>query len=83
MRGKTLLKLLKKSKIKMSKEEISKVLHNNLKVVPKAWDMHGEKFNCDCHLEITDRAYQIIGEGDTDKGKKIANEYLKETNGYL
>jgi hypothetical protein len=34
-------------------------------------------------LEITDRAYQIIGEGDTDKGKKIADKYLKETNGYL
>ena len=67
----------------MSKEEISKVLHNNLKVVPKAWDMHGEKFNCDCHLEITDRAHQIIGEGDTNKGKKIVDKYLKETNGYL
>ena len=43
----------------MSKEEISKVLRNNLKVVPKAYDMHGENFNCDCHMEITDRAYHI------------------------
>jgi hypothetical protein len=67
----------------MSKEEISKVLHNNLKVVPKAWDTHGENFNCDCHLEIKDRAYEIIGEGDIDKGKTIVDEYLEETNGQL
>jgi hypothetical protein len=67
----------------MIKEEISKVLHNNLKVVPKAYDMHGENFNCDCHMVITDRAYQIIGEGDIDKGKAIVDDYLKETNGQL
>jgi len=67
----------------MSKEEISKVLYNNLKVVPKAYDMHGENFNCDCHLEITDRAYQIIGEGDVGKGKTIVTTYLEETNGQL
>ena len=67
----------------MSKEEISNVLHNNLKVVPKAYDMHGENFNCDCHMEIMDKAYQIIGEGDIDKGKTLVDEYLKETNGYI
>jgi hypothetical protein len=67
----------------MSKEEISKVLHNNLKVVPKAYDMQGENFNCDCHMEITDKAYQIIGQGNIDKGNTIVDEYLKETNGYL
>ena len=66
----------------MSKEEIN-VLHNNLKVVPKAYDMHGENFNCDCHMEIMDKAYQIIGEGDIDKGKTLVDEYLKETNGQL
>ena len=67
----------------MSKEEISNVLHNNLKVVPKAYDMHGENFNCDCHMEIMDKAYQIIGEGDIDTGKTLVDEYLKETNGQL
>lgn len=67
----------------MSKEEISRVLHNNLKVVPKGYDMQVENFNCDCHLEITDRAYQIIGEGDMEKGKTIVNRYLQETNGQL
>ena len=36
----------------MSKEEISKVLHNNLKVVPKVYDMHGENFNCDCRSSV-------------------------------
>lgn len=67
----------------MSREEISNVLHNNLKVVPKAYDMHGENFNCDCHMEIMDKAYQIIGEGDIDRGKTLVDEYLKETNGQL
>ena len=67
----------------MSKEEISKVLRNNLKIVPKAYDMQGENFNCDGHMEITNKAYQIVGEGDIDKGKNIVDEYLKETNGQL
>jgi len=67
----------------MSREEISNVLHNNLKVVPKAYDMHGENFNCDCHMEIMDKAYQIIGEGDINTGKTLVDEYLKETNGQL
>ena len=34
-------------------------------------------------MEITDKAYQIIGQGDIDKGKTVVDEYLKETNGYL
>ena len=34
-------------------------------------------------MEITNKAYQIIGEGDIDKGKHIVDEYLKESNGYL
>jgi len=34
-------------------------------------------------MEITDRAYQILGEGDIDKGKSIVDDYLKETNGQL
>ena len=67
----------------MSEEEISKVLRNNLKVIPRSYDMHGENFNSDCHMEIANKAYQIIGEGDIDKGKTIVAEYLKETNGQL
>ena len=48
----------------MNNETISRILRENLKVVPKAFDMNGENFNCDCHLEITDKAYILIGEGD-------------------
>ncbi len=41
----------------MNKEEISKVLHNNLKVVPKAYDIHGENYviqftENDCNNEV-------------------------------
>ncbi|MFM6130382.1 MAG: hypothetical protein ACKPBV_16930 [Sphaerospermopsis kisseleviana] len=67
----------------MEKEFISKILRNNMRVVPKAWDMNDQNFNCDCHLEITDRAYAIIGEGGISKGKNIVDNYLKETNGYI
>ena len=63
--------------------QISKILRNNLKIVPKAYDMHGENFNCDCHLEITDKAYLIIGDGDIEKGKQITEDYLQQTNGQL
>ncbi len=66
----------------MSKEEISNILHNNFKVVPTRYDMHGENFNCGCYMEITDKAYQLIGEGDIDKGKTVVDAYLEETNGY-
>lgn len=67
----------------MSNEQISEVLRNNLKVVPKAYDASGENFNSDCHLEITDRAYLIIGEGDIKKGEQIVEEYLQKTNGQI
>ena len=67
----------------MSKEGISNILRNNLKVVPTRYDMHGENFNCGCHLGITEKAYRIIGEGDVNKGKTIVDAYLKETNGQL
>ena len=63
--------------------QIRKILRNNLKIVPKAYDMHGENFNCDCHLEITDKAYLIIGDGDIEKGKQITEDYLQQTNGQL
>jgi hypothetical protein len=45
--------------------------------------MHEQNFNCGCHFIITDKAYQIIGEGDTKKGKDIVDQYLIETNGNL
>lgn len=67
----------------MSKKEISNILQDNLKVVPTRWDMHEQHFNCGCHLEITDKAYTIIGEGDIQKGKDIVNQYLIETNGNI
>jgi hypothetical protein len=40
--------------------DIQKIVMNTLKVVPKAWDMHGQNFNCDCHLEVTDRTFQLV-----------------------
>ena len=67
----------------MNNETISHILRNNLKVVPEAFDMDGKNFNCDCHLEISDRAYMIIGEGDFDRGKSIVENYLIETNGQI
>ena len=67
----------------MSKEEISNILHDNLQVVPTRWDMHKQNFNCGCHFIITDKAYQIIGEGDIKKGKHIVDQYLIETNGNI
>ena len=67
----------------MNNIQIGKILRNNLKVVPKAYDMSGKDFNCDCHLEITDDAFLILGGGDIKLGEKIVEEYLKQTNGQL
>jgi len=67
----------------MNREEIGKILRENLKVVPNAWDMHGENYNCDCHLEIKSKAYEIIGEGNFERGKEIVEDYLRETNGNI
>jgi hypothetical protein len=67
----------------MSKEEISNILQDNLQVVPTRWDMHEKHFNCGCHFTITDKAYQIIGEGDTKRGKHIVDQYLIESNGNI
>jgi hypothetical protein len=67
----------------VEKEKISNVLRNNLRVVPTEYDMSGENFNSGCYLEIIDKAYLILGDGDMGKGKEIVREYLKETNGYL
>ena len=67
----------------MNNETISRILRENLKVVPKAFDMNDENFNSDCHLEITDKAYILIGKGDANRGKNIVENYLIETNGYI
>lgn len=35
--------------------DIHNIIMNTLMVVPKAFDMDNDKFNCDCHLELTER----------------------------
>ncbi|MCK9574720.1 MAG: hypothetical protein WC979_03310 [Candidatus Pacearchaeota archaeon] len=37
-----------------------RLVRSTLKIVPKAYDMHGQNFNCDCHLEITDKSYSTV-----------------------
>ena len=47
----------------MEKDDMTvhNIIMKTLKVVPKAYDMHGENFNCDCHMELTDETYKLIG----------------------
>jgi len=35
-------------------KDLQDIIFKTSRVVPTAWDMHHEKFNCACHLEITD-----------------------------
>jgi hypothetical protein len=37
---------------------IHKIIMRTLKVVPNAWDMNHQKFNCDCHMELTFCVYK-------------------------
>jgi len=39
---------------------IHKIIMRTLKVVPNAWDMNHQKFNCDCHMELTSLLAQLI-----------------------
>ena len=63
--------------------DIYNILEKTMIVVPTAWDMHHEKFNCGCHLELTNKTYEMIGERfntNIDESKKIVDEYFKNTN---
>ena len=69
-----------------NKLDIHNIIMKTLKVVPKAWDMHHQNFNCDCHLKLTDETNQLIGEKfnlDNNDSQKLLEEYLILTNGYI
>ena len=62
--------------------DIHKIIMRTLKVVPKAWDMDHQNFNSDCHMELTDKTYELVGNrfGTTpDEGKKIVGNYFMIT----
>lgn len=59
--------------------DLHRIFMNNLKVVPKAYDMHGENFNCDCHLETTDNTYKLIANrfnASIEDAINIVDKYL-------
>jgi len=46
--------------------------------------MNHQKFNYDCHMELTDKTYELVGDrfGTTPKeGKKIVDHYFMITGG--
>jgi hypothetical protein len=66
--------------------DIHKIIMRTLKVVPKAWDMNHQHFNSDCHMELTDRTYYLVGDRfDTtpEEGKKIVDHYFQITGGQV
>jgi hypothetical protein len=66
--------------------EIHKIIMRTLKIVPKAWDMNHQKFNCDCHMELTDKTYELVGERfntTSEEGKKIVDNYFILTNNQI
>jgi hypothetical protein len=66
--------------------DIHKIIMRTLKVVPNAWDMNYQKFNCDCHMELTDKTYELVGNRfntDIEGGKKIVDNYFMITGGYI
>jgi hypothetical protein len=55
-------------------------------VVPKAWDMYHQNFNSDCHMELTDRTYDLVGRRfntTLEEGKKIVDDYFNITGGQV
>ena len=53
-----------------------------LKVVTKAWDMNHRHFNSDCHMELTDKTYELVGNRfntDIEGGKNIVDNYFMIT----
>jgi hypothetical protein len=66
--------------------DIHKIIMRTLKVVPKAWDMDHQHFNSDCHMELTDKTYELVGHRfntDIEGGKKIVEDYFMITGGYV
>ena len=66
--------------------DIHNIIMRTMKIVPKAWDMHHQNFNSDCHLELTDETHEMVGERfntTPEEGKKIVEDYFEITNGYI
>lgn len=66
--------------------DIHNIIMSTLKIVPKAWDMHRQKFNCDCHFELTDETYKLVGERfntTPEGGEKIVDRYFILTGGQV
>jgi hypothetical protein len=62
--------------------DIHKIIMRTLKVVPKEWDMNHQHFNSDCHMELTDKTYELVGNRfntDIEGGKKIVDNYFMIT----
>ena len=63
--------------------DIHKIIMKTLKIVPKSWDMNSQKFNCDCHMEITNETYELVGERfntTPEESKEIVDNYFILTN---
>ncbi len=63
--------------------DIHKIIMKTLKVVPKVWDMNHQHFNSDCHMELTNKTYELVGirfNTDIEGGKKIVDNYFILTN---
>jgi hypothetical protein len=66
--------------------DIHKIIMRTLKVVSKAWDMNHQHFNSDCHMELTDRTYDLVGKRfntTLEEGKKIVDDYFNITGGQV
>ena len=62
--------------------DIHKIIMRTLKVVPKEWDMNHQHFNSDCHMELTDKTYELVGNRfntDIEDGKNIVDNYFMIT----
>lgn len=66
--------------------DIHNIIMKTLKIVPKSFDMDNQNFNCDCHMELTQRTYELVGNRfgkSTEDGKKIVDEYFILTDGNI
>ena len=66
--------------------DIHKIIVRTMRIVPKAYDVSGENFNCDCHLEMTDNTYRLVGNRfnkTQEEGELIVDNYLAITGGNI
>ncbi len=66
--------------------DIHNIIMKTLKIVPKEWDANHTQFNSDCHMELTDKTYELIGKRfntSSEEGKKIVDNYFMITNNQI